>query len=193
MKGADLDAALAAWLQAAGLGDRAAFEQLYRHFQPRIKRFVLRGCARPHLADEVLNDVMWVVWKSAGSFRGESRVTTWVNGIAYRCLLKALRDREIKEEVNASAVPDVELAAVEPFFDDGPDRELRDWVTQALAALPLPQRLTVELAYWLGDTCEEIARIMSCPTGTVKARLMRAREKLKELLPALAQRPMSAS
>ncbi|TXD74590.1 RNA polymerase subunit sigma-70, partial [Mitsuaria sp. TWR114] len=102
-------------------------------------------------------------------------------------MLKALRDREVGQEINASAVPEAELAEAEPFFDDGPDRELRDWVRHGLAALSLEQRTTVELAYCQGESCEEIARIMACPSGTVKARLVRAREKLKDVLPALAE------
>lgn len=187
MKDEDLEALLGAWLQAAGTGDRAAFEQLYRHFRPRLTRFIQRCCSRPHLAEEAVNDALWVVWRSAAHFRGESRVTTWVHGIAYRCMLKALRDRENAQEINASAVPEAELIEAEPAFDDGPDRELRDWVNRGLAELPLTQRTTLELAYCQGESCEEIARIMGCPSGTVKARLVRAREKLKDVLPALAQ------
>jgi RNA polymerase sigma-70 factor (ECF subfamily) len=60
-------------------------------------------------------------------------------------------------------------------------------VNRGLAELPLPQRTTLELAYCQGESCEEIARIMGCPSGTVKARLMRAREKLKDVLPAIAR------
>ncbi len=187
MRDEDMEGLLGAWLQAAGAGDRAAFEQLYRHFQPRLTRFIQRCCSRQHVVDEAVNDALWVVWKGAGDFRGDSRVTTWVHGIAYRCMLKALRDREVAQEINASAVPDEELAQAEPFFDEGPDRELRDWVHQGLAALSIEQRTTVELAYCQGESCEEIARIMACPSGTVKARLVRAREKLKDVLPALAE------
>ena len=78
---------LRTWLQAAAAGDRSGFEQLYRHCQPRLSRFVLRCCGRPDLADEVVNDALWIVWRSAGNFRGESRVSTWIHGIAYRCML----------------------------------------------------------------------------------------------------------
>lgn len=185
MKTTDLESMSRGWLEAAAAGDRSGFERLYRHFQPQLLRFVLRGCGRPHLAEEVVNEALWVVWRSAGNFRGDSRVSTWVHGIAYRCMLRALRDRVTSEEINASALSAAELAATEPSVEEDPDRELRDWVGCGLASLPIMQRLTVELAYYQGETCEDIARIMECSTGTVKARLMHARLKLRKVLPVL--------
>jgi RNA polymerase sigma-70 factor (ECF subfamily) len=63
--------------------------------------------------------------------------------------------------------------------------ELRDWLVQALAHLPVEQRMSVQLCYELGYSCEEIATIMNCPVNTVKTRLFHARAKLQKLLPAL--------
>ncbi len=63
--------------------------------------------------------------------------------------------------------------------------ELRDWLLQALAHLPVEQRMAVELCYELGYSCEEIATIMNCPVNTVKTRLFHARGKLQKLLPVL--------
>jgi RNA polymerase sigma factor (sigma-70 family) len=63
--------------------------------------------------------------------------------------------------------------------------ELRDWLVQGLAQLPVEQRLAVELCYELGYSCEEISAIMGCPVNTVKTRLFHARAKLQKLLPVL--------
>ena len=52
--------------------------------------------------------------------------------------------------------------------------------------LPVAQRLTLELAYHQGHSCEEIAQIMNCPVNTVKTRMYHARVKLRTLLPQLA-------
>jgi RNA polymerase sigma-70 factor, ECF subfamily len=52
--------------------------------------------------------------------------------------------------------------------------------------LPVEQRLTLELAYQMGHSMEEIALITDCPVGTVKARMFHAREKLRQYLPALS-------
>ncbi len=177
---------LRAWLESTAAGDRVCFERLYRHCKPRLSRFLLRCCGRPDLADEVANEALWVVWRTAGNFRGESRVTTWVHGIAYRCMLKALRDCTAREEINASSVHEVELAMAEPAVNDGPQRELRNWLDSGLSSLPIEQRVTLELAYYLGESCEDIARIMNCATGTVKARMFKARIRLRNVLPELA-------
>jgi len=55
--------------------------------------------------------------------------------------------------------------------------------------LPFEQRATMELAYFLGHSCEEIAAIMGCPVNTVKARMFQARIKLRNLLPTLGGAP----
>jgi RNA polymerase sigma-70 factor (ECF subfamily) len=62
---------------------------------------------------------------------------------------------------------------------------MRDWVRHGLDLLPPEQRTTLELAYYLGQSCEEIARIMNCAVGTVKARMFHARVRMRNTLPAL--------
>lgn len=188
-----LDSRLRAWLKASAGGDRASFEHLYRHCQPRLRRFVLRCCAREDMADEIVNEALWMAWRGAASFRGDSRVSTWIHGIAYRCMLKALRDGVSNEEINASALAETELAQAEPSVHEGPEREMRDWVSRGLATLPTEQRITLELAYYLGESCEDIARIMNCATGTVKARMFHARVRLRNVLPALGGQTQPAN
>jgi RNA polymerase sigma-70 factor (ECF subfamily) len=180
--GEDSHAQDIAWLQAIARGDRVAFERLYLRYHPRLARFLARHTQRTDLVEEIVNESMWVVWTTADRFRGESRVSTWIIGIAWRRLMKALRDRP------AAAVqsPPEEAAA-----DDGAGAsdaelaELRDWLRHGLDLLPTEQRTTLELAYFLGQSCEEIAAIMDCAVGTVKARLFHARLRLRNSLPAL--------
>jgi RNA polymerase sigma-70 factor (ECF subfamily) len=59
-------------------------------------------------------------------------------------------------------------------------------LTHGLNQLSIEQRLTLELAYHMGHSLEEIAAITQCPVGTVKARMFHAREKLRSYLPALS-------
>jgi RNA polymerase sigma-70 factor (ECF subfamily) len=122
-----------------------------------------------------------VVWRKAGSFRGDSQPSTWIFGIAYRKARNAFRLSARLAEKNLQA-------ELEPLTSEEPCNieELRDWLAQALARLPVEQRLAVELCYELGHSCEEIAAIMSCPVNTVKTRLFHARAKLQRLLPQLA-------
>ena len=70
----------------------------------------------------------------------------------------------------------------EPFGDN----ELSNWVASGLQLLPVEQRVTMELAYYLGHSLIEISCIMDCPVSTVKARMFHARMKLRNVLPRLA-------
>jgi RNA polymerase sigma-70 factor, ECF subfamily len=187
------DASDALQLQAAGLGDRVAFATLYRHYQPRLARFLRRFTTRPELIDEVINDSFWVVWQKAAQFRGDSKVSTWIIGIAYRCMLKTLRSGAPSEEVGEAQLDAQELAQAAAAPDlQAPDAELQDWVAQGLRTLPTDQRVTLELAYFLGCSCEEIGSVMGCPVGTVKARMFHARVRLRSVMPVLAGHPATA-
>jgi RNA polymerase sigma-70 factor, ECF subfamily len=162
-------------------GDRKAFEELYYLYHRRLARFLTRLTRRYDIAEEVVNDTFWVVWRKAKSFRGDSQPSTWILGIAYRKARNAFRSTARLAEKNLEP----ELL---PHTDEEPagTEELRDWLTRALAELPVEQRLAVELCYELGHSCEEIATIMDCPVNTVKTRLFHARGKLQRLLPQLA-------
>ena len=164
-----------------GAGDRRAFEELYNLYHRRMARFLTRLTRRYDLAEEVINDTFWVVWRKAHTFRGDSQPSTWILGIAYRKARNAFR-------ASARFATETLPADAAPLTSDEPARveELRDWLGCALAQLPVEQRLAVQLCYELGHSCEEIAKIMGCPVNTVKTRLFHARAKLQKLLPLLA-------
>jgi RNA polymerase sigma-70 factor (ECF subfamily) len=161
--------------------DRRAFEELYNLYHRRLARFLTRLTRRYDVAEEVINDTFWIVWKKAGDFRGDSQPSTWILGIAYRRARNAFRS-----SARAGSPENLDVL-LEPPTSDEPMRteELRDWLVQALGQLPVEQRLAVELCYELGYSCEEISAIMGCPVNTVKTRLFHARAKLQKLLPVL--------
>ncbi|MDI3259401.1 MAG: sigma-70 family RNA polymerase sigma factor [Sinobacteraceae bacterium] len=167
-----------AWLARAAAGDRQAFEALYCEYHRRLWRFLARVSNSRELMEEAINDTFWIVWRKAGEFRGDSRVSTWIMGIAYRCALKTLR----RDAGSFEPLPD---GAAEDGVLPQAQAEQRDWVAKAMLRLPQEQRSTLLLAYYLGHSCEEIAQIMDCSVGTVKARMFHARLKLRNLLPAL--------
>lgn len=175
----------AAWLRACARGERAAFARLYRRHQPRLMRFLWRFVPRAELAEEIVNEAMWIAWTRAASFRGDARVRTWITGIAYHCMLRARRDGPPAAEVSQSELGDFDFDGLPAAHDRGDHAEARDWLQRGLAALPEEQRLTMELAYLMGENCEDIATIMGCPVGTVKARMFHARVRLRNTLPAL--------
>jgi RNA polymerase sigma-70 factor (ECF subfamily) len=162
--------------------DRKAFEELYLGYHRRLTRFLMRLAPRYDIAEEVINDTFWIVWQKAADFRGGSQVSTWIMGIAYRRALKALRSLKPEAEMQPISAASATLVGEDPNDADATE----SWMHSALAYLPVEQRMAIELAYYLGHSCEEIGVIMQCPVSTVKARMFHARQKLKVLLPRLA-------
>jgi RNA polymerase sigma-70 factor (ECF subfamily) len=168
-------------LRRTAAHDRDAFRTLYVAYHRRLARFLLRLTRQFDVAEEIINDTMWVVWQRAGDFHGDSRVSTWVMGIAYRRALKTLRRANLQARW-------IELDGDVDYGDQGgavADADRTELVARALAALPLEQRLVLEFTYYLGHSCAEIAEIMDCPVNTVKTRMFHARRKLRTLMPAL--------
>jgi len=168
-----------ALLAAVAAGDRRALEELYLGYHRRLARFLSRFTPRYENIEEIINDTFMVVWQSAKDFRYASQVSTWIIGIAYRTALKSLRRQ--KNHTAAQNLDDCPEQSVDPTSDT----EVQDWLRHGLNRLPLEQRLTLELAYHMGHSLEEIAAITECPVGTVKARMFHAREKLRQYLPTL--------
>jgi len=167
-------------LAAVAEGSRKALEELYLGYHRRLARFLSRFTPRYENVEEIINDTFMVVWQNAKNFRSASQVSTWIIGIAYRTALKSLRRQ--KNHAAARSLDDYP----EPVSDPTLDTEVQDWLRQGLDQLPVEQRLTLELAYHMGHSLEEIAAITDCPVGTVKARMFHAREKLRQYLPTLS-------
>ena len=159
-------------------GDRGAFSELYKQYHPRLYGYLLRLLANSATVEEVLDDVMFVVWTDARKFRGTAAVSTWIFGIAYRKALTAIRaDRRYQSHLDRNA--DTDALAGEP-------KQHREWIRTALIQLSPDHRQVVELTYYGGFSYQEIADIAGCPVNTVKTRMFHARRRLKVLLPALA-------
>jgi RNA polymerase sigma-70 factor (ECF subfamily) len=167
-----------ALLAAIGAGDRRALEELYLSYHRRLARFLSRFTPRYENIEEIINDTFMVVWQNAKEFRNASQVSTWIIGIAYRTALKSFRRQKNHAVASLEDYP-------EQTVDPTVDAEVNDWLKHGLNRLPVEQRLTLELAYHMGHSLEEIAAITDCPVGTVKARMFHAREKLRQYLPTL--------
>jgi len=167
-------------LAAIAAGSRPALERLYHGYHRRLARFLSRFTSRYENVEEIINDTFMVVWQSAKDFRYASQVSTWIIGIAYRTALKSVRRQ--KNHTAAQSLDDYPEQTVDPTFET----EVQDWLKHGLSRLPAEQRLTLELAYHMGHSLEEIAAITECPVGTVKARMFHAREKLRQYLPTLS-------
>ena len=156
-----------------------AFEMLYRIYHPRLQRFVRGMIKQSNLAEEIIDDTMMVVWRKAYTFNHTAKVSTWIFAIAYRQALKSLRGVddtvEFDQDEHGGSThvgPDDELQ----------QQELRQHLDDALSRLSAEQRAVIELTYYFGYGCREIAEIVDCPVDTVKTRMFYARRKLKTML-----------
>jgi len=162
--------------------DREAMRELYLLYCPRLARFLRRMTRRHDLVDEIVNDTLFVVWEKAGDFRGDSRVSTWIMGIAYRRGLNLLRAEYRADE--RTVLPTTENQHLRDPVAESSD--LAELLERALESLSPDHRAVLELTYHLGHSCGEIAAIMDCPINTVKTRMFHARNKLRALVPILA-------
>ena len=170
-----LDLALMARIVAR---DLAAFETLYRIYDPRLGRFLGLMIARRAIVEEVLNDTMLVVWNRAATYNHESKVSTWIFAIAYRTALKALH-RHDEPLADRTDEPPAEQPGPEQRRSDD---ETRAALMHALDMLSREQRSVLVLTYFHELPYAEIAQIMSCPVDTVKTRVFHARRRLRALL-----------
>jgi RNA polymerase sigma-70 factor, ECF subfamily len=162
--------------------DSEAMREFYLLYYYRLARFLCRLTRRHELIDEMINDTLVVVWENASNFRGDSRVSTWIMGIAYRRGLKLLRSECRAEE--CTVFPTTEDQHLHnPAAEHS---ELAELLERAFESLSPDHRAVLELTYDLGHSCAEIAAIMGCPINTVKARMFHARNKLRGFMPILA-------
>ncbi|WP_020655484.1 RNA polymerase sigma factor [Massilia niastensis] len=184
MNGRNHDSELAlrdeAWLIGqVAVGDRCAFENLYRLYFPRISRFLYRMTRNVQLIEEITNDAMLAVWQKAATFNGSCKVSTWIFAIAYRKACKALHALDEPLESFPDTWEGEPSCQPERLFEQ---LRLGDAVNAALDTLPLAQRAAFQLTFFHDMGYAEIADVMDCPVNTVKTRLLHARRRLARLL-----------
>lgn len=160
-------------LELTEQGSIAAFNELYSLFYTPLVRFLYRFTRSNVLIEEILNDTLLVVWQKAGSFRGDSRAMTWVLGIASRRAMKSLRQERDGADYDHCVERE---AAGQNELSQLATRDALEWAMQQLNT---EQRLAIELAYFHGLNCHEIASILGCPVNTAKTRLHYARHRLR--------------
>ncbi|MCB9177326.1 MAG: RNA polymerase sigma factor [Caldilineae bacterium] len=167
-------------------GERDAHRQLYeRHAAPVLRYLIGRLDGDRALAEEVLQEVMLAAWQGAASFRGASRVSTWLFGIAHHRAANLVRKRrrEIPSEdpaILAATAQSTDRGESAGRLQDRVDRRLD--LEQALLALPESQRAALELVFYHGLSVIEAAEVLSVAPGTIKSRLFRAKATLRDRL-----------
>jgi len=164
-------------LAQSAQGSRAAFSELYDLLYAPLVRFIYRrATGADFLIEEILNDTMLVVWQKAHTFRGDSRVMTWVLGIANRRAMKTM-----KRERSWSSAQRGELGSPAGVVSESGRLATQEALEWAMAQLSAEQRMAIELAYFHGMSCEEIAEVLDCPMNTAKTRLHYGRLRLHNL------------
>jgi RNA polymerase sigma-70 factor (ECF subfamily) len=147
---------------AIQMRERVALEKLYLGYYVYLARFLIRFTARHELVQEMIDDVFTDVWRHAREFRFESQVAAWIFGIAYRIAMRSSGPGRMPSLVQS--------------------QELGHSPDYAVTRLPLEQRVTVTLAYQMGFSRQEIARITGCSVDSVNARMFRACSGLRSSL-----------
>jgi RNA polymerase sigma factor (sigma-70 family) len=169
------DAALLA--QVAG-GDGGALARLYQAYAGRLFGYLLRLCSDRMVAEEILQDTMLAVWRSAGGYAGAATMSTWLFGIARRQAYYRLRGtpppapHEPADRADPGPGPE-ELAIAAAGGTS---------LAGAVGDLPDHQRDVVALVFVAGLPLAEAAAVLGVPVGTVKSRLHHARATLVRTL-----------
>ncbi|MDP7296077.1 MAG: sigma-70 family RNA polymerase sigma factor [Gammaproteobacteria bacterium] len=172
-------------LQVASLRDRNAFLQLFRHFAPRIKSFLMSKGLSDQSADDILQEVMLAVWQKAVSYKPEkAAVSTWVFTIARNKYIDLLRRDERRKESSIESftansadhsgdAPDFQPEDREALTADDKvmQQQRASAVKQALSRLPEEQQAVIVLSFIQGLAHGEIAQHLDLPLGTVKSRI----------------------
>ncbi|EPX77864.1 RNA polymerase sigma-70 factor, ECF family [Litoreibacter arenae DSM 19593] len=159
--------------------DKGAFAELFRHFAPRVKGFLIKSGADASMAEECAQDVMATLWHKAHLFDPtRASVSTWVFTIARNRRIDMIRKQRRPE-------PDELTWGPEPEPDAADVMELQQESTrlvQALSELPDKQRDLIQKAYFGDLSHSEIADETGLPLGTIKSRIRLALEKLRHAM-----------
>ena len=178
-------------LAAHRAGDPDAFGVLFTRHRDRLWAVALRTTGNPEDAADALQEAMISAFRRADSFRGDALVTTWLHRIVVNASLDRLRRNKVRaaqplpDDLDEYAGRGAVLAAVDATTDPEAQAVLTDRrsvVLAALARLPPDQKAAIVLVDLEGLPVEEVARILDCPTGTVKSRCARGRARLAALL-----------
>jgi len=165
-------------------GDHDAFGVLFARHRERLWAVAVRTLGDADDAADALQDAMISAFRRAGSFRGDSAVTTWLHRIVVNACLDLLRRQAARPATSGLAADTVDALA---FAAHGPppaaDRDTALDVTAALRGLPPEQRAALVLVDMLGYPVADAAEVLGVSEGTVKSRCARGRARL---LPRLA-------
>ncbi|WP_424534307.1 ECF RNA polymerase sigma factor SigK [Sphaerisporangium viridialbum] len=170
-------------LGAVARGDRSAFERLYDVMAPRVFGLVLRVVRDRAQSEEVAQEVLVEVWRSAARYEAaRGSVLAWVMTIAHRRAV----DRVRSAQAGSDREERVARMQVHRPFDEVAEsvegRLERERLRRCLEGLTSLQRESVTLAYYGGYSYREVAELVKAPLGTVKTRMRDGLIRLRDCL-----------
>lgn len=165
-------------IAAAAAGRHLAFEVIVREYDERLRAFSYGLLRDSDAMDDVLQDVYLKAYRALPSFRGESRLSTWLLRIAYTTAMSHLRSSPREERIDACS-EDESGVSLETLVEQV---ETAEHLRQALAELPAELRACILLVHREGLSYQEVATILGIAPGTVGWRLNAARRQLSRAL-----------
>ncbi|MEH6455038.1 MAG: sigma-70 family RNA polymerase sigma factor [Cocleimonas sp.] len=163
-------------------GDRDAFTELYKIFQPRLIKFCCRMLKNDiALASDMADEAMIEVWKSAGTFSGLSQPSTWIHSIArFRMIGYLRKSKEVLQDDNFEQlnIEDTDLLPYEEMAATERDEQL----VESIGKLSEKHKEVIELVYFRELSIKEISGMLDVSENTVKTRMFYARKHLKAIL-----------
>jgi RNA polymerase sigma-70 factor, ECF subfamily len=156
--------------------DKKAFEKLYELTSKSIFFYLYRLLQNRESAEDIHVEVYATVWKSADRFKGNSKVTTWMFGIARNLALNELRKKHRED-----------FSIDRPIKDENSDKafngfERQQYIQEALMKISEKHREILDLAFFHDTSYLEISKLLEIPENTVKTRVYYAKAALKEQL-----------
>jgi RNA polymerase sigma-70 factor, ECF subfamily len=160
-------------------GDPEAFGQLFKRHKERLWAVAIRTLGDPEEAADALQDAMISAFRRAGSFRGDSAVTTWLHRIVVNAALDRMRRRTARPTAGGDEQALDSLAGGGGSLSDpaGTTDTAMD-VKAALRRLPPDQQAALVLVDMLGYSVADAAQVLGVSEGTVKSRCARGRARL---------------
>ncbi|WP_299369463.1 sigma-70 family RNA polymerase sigma factor [uncultured Tateyamaria sp.] len=159
--------------------DQAAFKELFEHFAPRVKGFLVKSGADASLAEECAQEVMATCWHKAHMFDpARASVATWIFTIARNRKIDLLRKQRRPEPEDLGWGPEEDPDQADVLALQQESEQLG----RAIAELPAAQRELVQRAYFGDLSHSEIADQTGLPLGTIKSRLRLALERLRHAM-----------
>lgn len=178
-----------ALLQRCRSNDPDACTEFFAKYNRRIFNTAYRILGEESSAEDALQETLLNVYRGLASFRGDSKISTWISRITINVCLGMLRKGKNKQFVDLEDESARELPADStPYIDPleyASTEELRSLVGETFRRMSSKQGVVVRLHDMEGHTIQEIAQIIDCPVGTVKSRLFYGRQEFKDIFSSL--------